>query len=54
MPQKGFGKTIGNKTDTMLLLYNTEYMQWMNDIELVSGLHPITDTDYHLFNLPGR
>ena len=51
MPQKGFGKTIGNKTDTMLLLYNTEYMQWMNDIELVSGLDPITDTDYHFYNL---
>ena len=54
MPQKGFGKTIGNKTDTMLLLYNTEYMQWMNDIELVSGLHPITDTDYHFYNLEGN
>ena len=41
MLQKGFVETIGNKTDTMLLLYNTEYMQWMKDRELVSGLHPI-------------
>ena len=25
----------------------------MNDIELVSGLHPITDIDYHFYNLEG-
>ena len=53
MLQKGFVETIGNKTDTMLLLYNTEYMQWMKDIELVSGLHSITDTDYHFYYLEG-
>ena len=28
-------------------------MEWMKDKELVSGLHLITDTDNHLYNLEG-